>query len=291
MKKFIAILAVLALAMSAASAAFAGGPIDWSKYEVLTPEFDVDWSDEDYYFDFSFFEENLSGNDLGATITNWYKNTTDKSGVVTGDSWFFNANSDYLIYFKIDDLLFQNVGPRGDVILYFSGLPLNEDWGYDDEYCYDYDEDLRDGVYGEYRVSMGTIDSEYGDVGEDNMRDFFENGVIFSFADIAAQEDLLGSEGAGWHAGMDDQYPDGNYMITGLRVEVYSQTDWEPYPYQPGVSQAFIYLPIGTTTPVHVMLVRKLPEPEPVEIPEPASYAYGVMGLVSLIGMKKRFGK
>ena len=38
-------------------------------------------------------------------------------------------------------------------------------------------------------------------------------------------------------------------------------------------------------------------EPQPVEpegeteVPEPATYAYGVMGLVSLIGMKKRFGK
>ncbi len=32
-------------------------------------------------------------------------------------------------------------------------------------------------------------------------------------------------------------------------------------------------------------------DPEPVEVPEPATYAYGVMGLISVIGMKKRFGK
>ncbi|MBO7392738.1 MAG: hypothetical protein J6U98_00890, partial [Abditibacteriota bacterium] len=32
------------------------------------------------------------------------------------------------------------------------------------------------------------------------------------------------------------------------------------------------------------------PEEETV-LPEPASYAYGIMGLVSVLGMKKRFGK
>ncbi len=288
MKKIITFFAVLA---ALTSAAFAGYVPEG--YEQVTPDFDVDWSADDYYFDFSYFEENAgTGNDgeLGVTVTNWYTNTSDKSGIVVGEPWLFNANSDYCIFFKIDGLTYENVMSRGTVRLCLSGYPTDDLDDFYENGMYEIDEDLRDGIYGEYRVSYGKDFAEDDASFEANLRDFVENGVVISFADIANQFDSRYGDktGWGWHSGMYDRYPDGNFIITGVRVEITSETDWDPYPYQPGVSKPITYLPTGTTNTVQLRLVRKTPE---AEIPEPAAYAYGVMGLVSLVGMKKRFGK
>ncbi|MBP5738355.1 MAG: PEP-CTERM sorting domain-containing protein [Abditibacteriota bacterium] len=286
MKKVITFFAVLA---ALTSAAFAGYVPEG--YEQVYPDFDVDWSGDFDWFDYSYFESNDDGNgELGVSVTPWVYNHIDKSGLVTGEKWLFNANSDYSIYFKIDDITYDNIRARGEIHLYLCGYPSDDpEELYEGSVFEDEDDELRDGIFGEYRVSYGKDNAWTAEAYAANITDFVENGVVISFADILQQGlDYGATEGVGWHAGMRQQYPDGNYWITAVRVEVYSQTDWDTGTYIPGTSKAIEYLPADHTYPVELRLVRKIPQ---TEVPEPATYAYGLMGLASVFGLKRRIKK
>ncbi|MBO7392758.1 MAG: hypothetical protein J6U98_00995 [Abditibacteriota bacterium] len=75
---------------------------------------------------------------------------------------------------------------------------------------------------------------------------------------------------SGYHAERPDEWPGGSYGYT-----------WD--------SSLGNYFSLGLD--LNVTKYSEEPEPEPTELPEPSAFAYGALGLVSALGMKRRTRK
>jgi hypothetical protein len=222
MKKLISVLAIAALAMSAAFAAY---DVDWEGNNRQYIE-----NGDDLGF-FALFEDNdFSGDTLDFAL----------HGESVGDEWLLNPNDELTLFINgLDDMDWS-----------FAGYVA---WG-------------DDGIQLEINATKGDMDFDVPVELVDHV-DFYNLPDGFT---------LTGQDLIDWGV------PNGA-GINGITLYIVNgEADYNSYDGMP------VYM-FGTLT----MYEEEQPEEpdEDTEVPEPATYAYAAMGLVSVLGLKRRIKK
>ena len=113
------------------------------------------------------------------------------------------------------------------------------------------------------------------------MKDCFENGVFITYQDIVADREVYSDS---------EDSKDTRVAAVGVQVQAQPKKSYDPASKKYGVQMysSETTLPDGREGRIYLSSMNKSSQ---AEIPEPATYAYGLMGLASVFGLKRRIRK